>query len=354
MTTHSDESALRRALDLAARGPATGVNPQVGCIILSPTGDLLAEGWHRGAGTPHAEIDALAQLTPEQARGATAIVTLEPCNTWGRTGPCTEALIAAGIARVGYGVADPGPSAGGAARLEAADVVVTPDLCSAEATEFLRRWLTAMRHARPHVTLKWASTLDGRAAASDGTSQWITGAAARTRVHEQRAAVDAIIVGSGTVAADNPSLTARGDGGQLLTHQPIPVVLGDRPIPADAALHRHPHAIIHLPGHNLRAALTELFDRNIRSVLVEGGPTLASAFVAEHLVDDYTVYLAPALLGGPLTALHSIGVGTIDDAVRLHLTSVEIVGTDVLITARAEPRPLPHPASPIADPQKEK
>src|SRR5690554_5797002 len=173
-------SAMRHALSVAAHGPAFGVNPQVGCVILNADGRMLAEGWHRGAGTAHAEVDALSKLSPEQTRGATAVVTLEPCNHTGLTGPCSQALIDAGITQVFYGATDPGAvSGGGADRLRDAGVQVTSGVLLAEIEEFLHPWLTATRFGRPYVTLKWASSLDGRAAASDGSSQWITGTAAR-------------------------------------------------------------------------------------------------------------------------------------------------------------------------------
>ena len=337
MAKHSTETetAMRRALSLAARGPATGPNPRVGCVILSPDGTVLGEGWHRGAGTAHAEIDALRSLgSPDAARGATAVVTLEPCNHTGRTGPCSEALLAAGIARVVYAVADPGEkSRGGAARLTGAGVAVTGGVLAAEAEAFMRVWLTSVRLGRPFVTLKWASSLDGRTAAADGTSRWITGTAARQRVHEQRAASDAIVVGTGTVLADDPSLTARGDGGELLSVQPLPVVIGERPVPTDAALRRHPRGLVETGTRDLAAALSLLFDRGIRHAYVEGGPTLASALVAAGLVDEYLVYLAPALIGGDRLALGDLGVGTIGDARRLRITSVERLGDDLLIIA---------------------
>ncbi|GMA94340.1 hypothetical protein GCM10025881_11640 [Pseudolysinimonas kribbensis] len=235
-------AAMRRALELAELGPLTGGNPRVGCVLLDADGRTVAEGWHRGAGTPHAEIDALAKVGGD-ARGLTAVVTLEPCNHWGRTGPCSIALIGAGISRVVYGVTDPGShSAGGGARLREAGVEVVGGVRAAEVEELLECWLASERRGRPWVTVKWASTLDGRAAAADGTSRWITGTAARQRVHEERASNDAILVGTGTVLADDPSLTARGDAGELLSHQPVPVVVGRRPIPDDAALRRHPGA----------------------------------------------------------------------------------------------------------------
>ena len=328
-------SAMRHALSVAAHGPAFGVNPQVGCVILDAEGRMLAEGWHRGAGTAHAEVDALSKLTPEQARGATAVVTLEPCNHTGLTGPCSQALIDAGIARVFYGASDPGPvSGGGADRLRQAGVEVTGDTLLSEAEEFLHRWLTAARLRRPFVTLKWASSLDGRAAAADGSSQWITGTAARQRVHEQRASSDAILVGTGTVLADDPSLTARGEAGELLEHQPIPVVIGSTPVPSGAKLLKHPQALIHAPTRDLGAVLHDLFERGVRHAFVEGGPTLASAFIAAGLVDEYLIYLAPALIGGDRLAVGDIGVDSIADARRLGIRAIERVGDDVLIVAR--------------------
>ena len=335
------ESAMRRALALAARGPATGHNPRVGCVILSPSGEVIAEGWHRGAGTAHAEVDALSRLAPGAGTGATAVVTLEPCDHTGRTGPCSEALLAARVARVAYAVADPGELAhGGAKRLAAAGVEVVPGLLAEEGERFLGDWLTAVRLSRPFVTLKWASTLDGRTAAADGSSRWITGTAARQRVHEQRAASDAIAVGTGTVFADDPALTARGDAGELLAHQAVPVVIGERPIGADAALHRHPLGVIETGTRDLDAVLSGLFRRGIRHLFVEGGPILASAFVAAGLVDRYLVYLAPALLGGDRMAIGDIGVGTISEARRLRIDSVELLGGDLLITASPIGNPL--------------
>jgi diaminohydroxyphosphoribosylaminopyrimidine deaminase/5-amino-6-(5-phosphoribosylamino)uracil reductase len=336
--TAAYDDAMRRALELSARGPVTGGNPQVGCVLLDDTGRIVAEGWHRGAGTPHAEVDALSHLT--DARGLTAVVSLEPCNHTGRTGPCSEALIAAGVTRVVYAVSDPGhESSGGAERLRAAGVEVLPGVLAEEANDLLHVWLTAVARRRPWVTVKWAATLDGRAAASDGTSQWITGTAARQRVHEQRATSDAILVGIGTVLADDPSLTARGDAGELLHHQPLPVVVGERPVPVDAALRRHPAGLFETGTRDLERVLAELNDRAIRRVYVEGGPTLASAVIAAGLADEYAIYLAPALLGGEKLAIGDLGIRTIADARRLHIVSVEQLGEDLLVMAR--PRTTP-------------
>jgi diaminohydroxyphosphoribosylaminopyrimidine deaminase/5-amino-6-(5-phosphoribosylamino)uracil reductase len=345
MTSISEyDVAMRRAFALATQGPLVGGNPQVGAVLLDATGAIVAEGWHRGAGTPHAEVDALSKLPAlgrslpgggPDASGLTAVVTLEPCNHTGRTGPCSVALLEAGIERVVYAISDPGhASGGGAQRLRDGHVEVLDGVLAGEAEVLLHSWLSSVRRGRPWVTVKWASTLDGRAAAADGTSQWITGTAARQRVHEQRAASDAVLTGTGTVLADDPSLTARGDGGELLAHQPIPVVVGERAIPADAALRRHPAGLIETGTRDLTAVLTDLDARGIRRVFVEAGPQLVSAIIAAGYADEYAVYLAPALLGGDRLAIGDIGIPTIGDARRLRLDSVEQLGDDLLITAR--------------------
>lgn len=330
--TSRERQAMLRALELAANGPAGGVNPRVGCIILDADGTVLAEGWHRGAGTAHAEVDALSHLEPGAARGATAVVTLEPCNHTGRTGPCALALLEAGVDRVVFAVDDPGHhSGGGAERLEAGGVRVVPGVLEDEAEAFLDDWLTTARLGRPLVTVKWASTLDGRIAASDGTSRWITGAPARLDVHRRRSEHDAILVGTGTVLADDPSLTARDAEGRLLPRQPLPVVLGDRAIPAGAAVRRHPRPVLHHHGHDPAAVLAELRAVGVRSVLVEGGPTVATAFLRAGLADTVLTYLAPVLLGGPRLAIDDLGVDTIDDAIRLEPAGIEQLGDDLLV-----------------------
>ncbi|SFR95345.1 diaminohydroxyphosphoribosylaminopyrimidine deaminase / 5-amino-6-(5-phosphoribosylamino)uracil reductase [Microbacterium sp. cf046] len=339
----AEYGAMRRALALALRGPR-GVNPQVGAVILSPSGDVIAEGWHRGAGTVHAEVDALSQLADGAARGATAIVTLEPCNHTGRTGPCSEALIAAGIARVIYSVSDPNPeSTGGAQRLREAGVEVESSLLEVAGTDLLASWLTVQRLGRPHVTVKWAQSLDGRAAAADGTSQWITGPDARADVHRRRALADAIVVGTGTVLADDPALTARRPDGTLHDDQPIPIVLGDRTIPADASLHRHPRPLRQRRGDDLPGLLAELRGLGVHRVFIEGGPTVASAFLRDGLVDEVLAYLAPVLIGGDRLALTDVGVATIADARRLDVAAVESLGADLLVIAHPSGASGPSP-----------
>ncbi len=333
MASAVEIDAMRRALQLARRGPR-GLNPQVGAVILSADGHVLAEGYHRGAGTAHAEVDALSQLTPDATRGATAVVTLEPCNHTGRTGPCAVALIDAGVARVVYALDDPTDAAsGGADRLRAAgvDVEAGPEADAAE--HLVRDWTHLQRTGRPHVTVKWAQSLDGRAAADDGTSQWITGPSARRDVHARRAQADAIVAGTGTVRSDDPALTARADDGSLLEGQPTPVIIGESETASDAAVRRHPRDPLFYATHDLRAVLADLAEQGVQRVFVEGGPTLASAFVREGLADELLVYIAPVLLGGSRLALGDVGVPSIDAARRLAVASVTPLGDDLLIVA---------------------
>lgn len=336
MAVHERERrAMARAIDVASLGPR-GINPQVGAVILSPTGEILAEGWHQGAGTAHAEVDALSKLSEGVARGATAVVTLEPCNHTGRTGPCALALIEAGISRVVYALDDPGAvSGGGAERLRAAGVDVEAGEQADAVRVLIADWLTAHRLGRPHITVKWAQSLDGRAAAADGSSQWITGPDARADVHHRRAEAAAIVVGTGTVLADNPALTAR-DGERLFEQQPIPVVIGSRATPSDAALHRHPHKPLFYDTRDLPAVMADLHERGIQNVFVEGGPTLASAFIAAGLVDRVLVYIAPVLLGGDRLALADLGVTTITAARRLTIDEWIPLGADLLAIARPD------------------
>lgn len=347
------DRAMRRALEIARRGPR-GVNPQVGAVLLSPDGDVLAEGWHRGAGTAHAEVDALTNLAatagPDAARGATAVVTLEPCNHTGRTGPCSEALIAAGVARVVYAVDDPGEaSSGGAERLRTAGVEVTGGWRADEGRELLASWLDVQRLGRPVVTIKWAQSLDGRAAAADGTSQWITGPDARADVHRRRSLADAIVAGTGTLLADDPALTARRPDGSLYADQPRPVVVGTRAVPQEAAVRRHPRPFMQDEGEDLPDLLARLRELGAHRVFVEGGPTLASSFLREGLADEVLVYIAPTLIGGPRFAVGDIGVASIDQQRRLHAASVEHLGDDLLIIGRVADAP----ASPVSTTKEE-
>ena len=327
---------MRRALELAATpGVPLGPNPRVGAVLLAPDGSVVGEGYHRGAGTPHAEVDALASAG-SAARGAIAVVTLEPCNHTGRTGPCAQALLAAGVARVVFAQSDPNPlAAGGATTLRDAGVDVEAGLLEDEAVALNRAWNFAVTHGRPLVTWKAASTLDGRVAAADGTSRWITSAASRADVHELRSRVGAVVVGTGTALADDPHLAVRRDG-QTAPHdeQPLRVVVGTRDLPPQARVYDDAAPTLQLRTHDPREVLRELAAREVRHVLLEGGPTLAAAFVRSGVVDEVRWYVAPALLGAGAHALADAGMTTIADALRLEVSDVVRVGDDVRIDAR--------------------
>ncbi|MCW2549174.1 MAG: ribD [Mycobacterium sp.] len=324
-------SAMRRAIELAARGlGSTSPNPVVGCVILAADGGVAGEGWHAHAGGPHAEIAALADAG-ERARGATAVVTLEPCAHTGRTGPCTEALMAAGIHRVVYAVTDPNPAmAGGAEALRAGGVEVEGGVLVSEAARGNEAWLHVMRTGRPFVIWKYAASLDGQVAAADGSSRWITGPDARRDVHRLRSEVDAIAVGVGTVLADDPQLTVRPQSPQGAVRQPLRVVF-DRSgrTPPGARVHDAAAETV-ITAESPEVALAQLRQRGVVSVLLEGGPTLAGAFWAGGLIDKVIGYYAPALLGsGRYPVLIGGGIDTIAAAGRLVLDDVTRLGDDV-------------------------
>jgi diaminohydroxyphosphoribosylaminopyrimidine deaminase/5-amino-6-(5-phosphoribosylamino)uracil reductase len=329
-----ERAAMRRALALGetVRG-TTSPNPPVGAVILAPDGTLAGEGATQPAGGPHAEVVALA-AAGETARGGTAVVTLEPCAHTGRTGPCTEALLDAGVAKVIYAVDDPNPAAsGGAAVLRKAGVTVVSGALAREAEAgAMRAWLHAVRTARPFVTWKYAATLDGRVAAADFTARWISSAASRADSHALRAKVDAIMVGSGTVLADDPSLTVRDTDGELLDRQPLRVVLDRRHrVPQSAQVLDSAAETLVLDTAVPRFALKALFDRGVRHVLLEGGPTLAGAFVEARCVDEVIAYLAPTLLGDGPSALGHAGIGSLAGAVTLEVHSVSRTGGDIKV-----------------------
>ncbi len=332
---------MLHALDLAGRG-VRGANPLVGAVLLSSDGVVLGEGYHRGAGSPHAEPAALADARARGAdpRGATMIVTLEPCNHTGRTGPCSEALIAAGVARVVYAADDvAGAAAGGARRLRAAGVHCVGGLQAERSRRLNERWSVAVAQERPFVTLKSAQSLDGRVAAVDGSSRWITGAEARADGHRIRALADAVLVGTGTVLADDPLLTVRLDGtagsgtiagseagsraGQARAGDAgvrpggprrLRVALGKTPVPATAAIRGDD--FLQLTTRDVPAALDALFAKGVRHLLVEGGPRIASAFLRAGVVDELFSYVAPVLLGDGAPAFPDLGIATLQDAAR--------------------------------------
>lgn len=375
-----DITNMRACLDLATLGPVADPNPRVGCVVTTADATVAGAGYHRGAGTPHAEVAALSDAAAQgrDVAGGTAYVSLEPCTHTGRTGPCVEALLQAGIARVVVLRGDPGEvSGGGARRLRDAGVAVDllPDLLTgsdattdrssdlsagstgedrqvltaiAEAAALLvEPWEFALRHGRPFVTWKYAATLDGRSAAKDGTSQWITGETARADVHARRATAGAVVAGTGTVLADDPALTVRDETGEPVGDQPLRVVVGERDVPASAKVFEtveRAEPAVHLRTRDVHEVLAGLYERGIRHVWLEGGPTLAAAFLAAGLVDEIVGYLAPALLGAGASAVGDLGIDSIGGISRFELRSVDRVGDDIRIVMRraTESHPAPH------------
>ncbi|QZS59985.1 bifunctional diaminohydroxyphosphoribosylaminopyrimidine deaminase/5-amino-6-(5-phosphoribosylamino)uracil reductase RibD [Rhodococcus opacus] len=326
------DAAMQIAIGAAesARG-FTSPNPAVGAVVLDAAGRIAGVGMTQPPGGPHAEVVALREAG-DAARGGTAVVTLEPCNHHGRTGPCSQALLDAGVVAVHFAVGDPNPeAAGGAETLVSAGVDVTSGLRAQDVERGpLRAWLHRQRTGRPHVTWKYAATLDGRSAAADGTSQWITGPEARERVHADRAKLDAIVVGTGTVLADDPRLTVRMPDGSLAAHQPVRVVVGLGDIPADARVLDDSAPTLLLRTHDVDEVLAALAEYT--DVLLEGGPRLAGAFLAAGRVDRIQAYLAPLVLGAGPSAVAEAGVHTIDGALRFRHESVETIGPDLLLS----------------------
>jgi diaminohydroxyphosphoribosylaminopyrimidine deaminase/5-amino-6-(5-phosphoribosylamino)uracil reductase len=309
--------SLERALALAERGHGkTHPNPIVGCV-LARDGEVVAEGWHERAGGPHAEVIALAHAG-ERAHGATAYVTMEPCAHHGRTPPCADALISAGVARVVAGCLDPHPDhSGGLERLRASgiDVSVADGELGFASRAQNEAWRTSVSLGRPFVILKFAATVDGRVTVPG--ERWVSGEDARRRVHELRAQVDAVAVGMGTVRADDPLLTARDVDA---IRQPRRIAFGRGPLPAGSELE--------LRNGALAGELRSLAEEGVQSLLLEGGPTLAASFLRENLVDKVLLFVASKLAGAGHVLLEGVAA-----PVPLTRLRAERVGDDVLIAA---------------------
>lgn len=362
-----DERYMRRALELAERGVGwCSPNPPVGAVLVRQ-GVVIGEGWHALAGGPHAEVaalrDALSRHRAADLRGAHLYVTLEPCNHDGRTPPCTRAILEAGIGAVIVGTGDPNPrvAGGGAAFLRSSGVTVHTGMCESEARHLIRMFAHHTTAGRPFVVAKFGASLDGKTATSAGASQWITGSESRREVHALRHAVDAVLVGVGTVIADNPALTARRDEA---SRSPTPVVIDSSgripqtcrlvahaveqglivattskmPVATENALIASGVEIWRLPADDrgrvqLAPLLDQLGESGVQSVLVEGGGTVHGSFFDDDLVDEVWAFLAPSIIGGASapTAVAGLGSSTLDHAARFHRTAVDIVGEDVLI-----------------------
>lgn len=306
-------------------------NPYVGCVIVRD-GEVVGEGYHHYTGDLHAEANALRQAG-EAARGATAYVTLEPCNHFGRQPPCSEALIRAGVARVVVACADPNPKAmGGLAKVAAAGIATQIGFLEEEAAAVNQQFLFAVRHRRPRVVLKAACSLDGRIALPSGESQWITGEAARREGHRLRVACGAVLVGRRTVELDDPQLTARIPG---VVNQPLRIVLdpqrklkGTERVFDDSAPTRHVTGAIDLP-----ALLSDLYESGVKGLLVEGGAVTAGSFLRAGLVDRLELFMAPKLLGDGPSWLHGLELGALGDAPMARIRETRRVGSDLWIRA---------------------
>ncbi|WP_136245150.1 bifunctional diaminohydroxyphosphoribosylaminopyrimidine deaminase/5-amino-6-(5-phosphoribosylamino)uracil reductase RibD [Mycobacterium intracellulare] len=326
------DAAMRLAIEQSTLVKGTTYpNPPVGAVILDAGGEGVGVGGTEPAGGDHAEILALRRAG-DLAAGGTVVVTLEPCNHYGKTPPCVNALLDAKVATVVYAVADPNPqAAGGAARLEEAGVAVRSGVLADEVARGpLREWLHKQRTGLPHLTWKYASSVDGRSAAADGSSQWISSEASRLDLHRRRGACDAIVVGTGTVLADDPALTARLPDGSLAARQPLRVVVGMREIPSEAKVLNDDSRTMLIRTHDPAEVLKAVSDRT--DVLLEGGPTLAGAFLRAGAVDRILAYVAPTLLGGPVTAVDDVGVSTITRALRWQFDGIDRVGPDVVLS----------------------
>lgn len=359
-----DQRFMRRALDLAARGRGlTSPNPLVGCVIVDERGTVVGEGFHLYAQVKHAETIALEQAG-ERARGATCYVSLEPCAHYGRTPPCTDALIRAGIQRVVAPIVDPNPLVAGRgfAQLRAAGIEVEVGLLAREAERLNEHYLHYMRTRRPFVHLKLACSLDGKIAARSGDARWITGETARARAHELRHVHDAILIGAGTALADDPLLTDRSG---LARHRPLVRVVLDeelrldarsklaqtaRAVPvivfaradADAARCRALEELgveVVLGDTEPLAVLEELGRRKLQSVLIEGGSNVAGRFLEASLVNKATFFVAPIIIGAEgIPAVGNLRTERVMDAVRLHEVVIERHGDDVEVTGYLESR----------------
>lgn len=376
--TAADHAFMSRALQLAAQGLyTTDPNPRVGCVIVRGE-EIVGAGFHARAGEPHAEVNAL-RMAGERAGGATVYVTLEPCSHHGRTGPCADALISAGPARVVVAMQDPNQQVrgNGMAKLRAAGIAVDVGVLESEAGALNPGFIARMTRGTPFVRLKLAMSLDGRTAMADGTSQWITGAEAREDVQRLRARSSAVLTGIGTLLADNPALTVRPDDWRhgIYAHewvrQPLRVLLdrelraapeaalfaaaggetlvvaGDRVLASPAGgrraelLRAQGVEVIGLPvvgaGIALAALMTELGLREVNELLVEAGATLAGAFVAAGLVDELVVYAAPVLLGSQARPLLALPIAGMAEKIPLILKDVRMLGGDIRMTALVRP-----------------
>ena len=325
---------LKRANELACLGLGkTGSNPIVGAVVVSPAGAIIGEGFHKSG--PHAEVVALEQAG-QSAKGGTLFVTLEPCNHQGKTGPCTEAIIKAGITKVVYAVRDPNPLAsGGAKALETAGIEVVFNSEVAEIAQSNRAWLHKIKSNRPYFIWKIATTLDGRTAAIDGSSKWITGPESRAEVSQLRSESSAILIGTATALADNPNLIPR-DIETTRETNPVRIVMGLREIPSDFNLNNDAAETIFLRSHDFSELLKLCVERNFSQVFVESGSELGTALLKAGLIDELVIFQAASLLGSGLSFIGDLGATNIKEKMDFLIRDVAQFGNDLKITLTKE------------------
>jgi diaminohydroxyphosphoribosylaminopyrimidine deaminase/5-amino-6-(5-phosphoribosylamino)uracil reductase len=324
MDNHYDE-AMRHAISLALLGEGkTGSNPIVGAVILDSNGQKVSEGFH--AGGDHAEVVAIKAAKSIPA-GSTIVVTLEPCNHTGRTGPCVDAIIDAGISRVVYATADPNPvAAGGADRLREAGIEVVSGVLENASRFFNRAWFNVIEKKRPLFIWKIAATLDGKTAALDGSSKWITSDPSREFVSFLRRKCDGILVGTGTVIADNPELIPHDDEE---VKNPLRIVMGNREIPANSHVLDDRAELLHVKSHDFSELVSQLLERGIKYVFVEAGSELGTAMMRENLIDEIMLFQAPSILGGGRNFIGDLGISTLAERKNLEVLAVREIGKDI-------------------------
>ena len=325
--------AMQRAITLSEKGLGKcAPNPIVGAVIIDKDGKVIGEGFHdRMSSKDHAEVVAINNAGA-RTKGATMVVTLEPCNHLGQTGPCTQAIIDAGITSVVYAVSDPNPQAsGGQAKLKAAGINVVSNVLSKEAAYANRAWLTKIAKNRPYFIWKVATTLDAKIAASDGSSKWISNEVSRSDVQRLRRESDAILVGTNTVVVDNPHLIPRGDYIGY-THNPIRVICGEQKLPKDSKVFDDAAQTVVVKSKDLNQLVAKLSELELNQVFVEAGPTLASAMIKASLIDEVIIYQAPTLLGAGKTFYINELNSSINDQLRLEHISTQVLAGDLKST----------------------
>ena len=322
----SAEAAMARAIDCARLGLGkTFPNPIVGAVITSATGEFISEGFHQGA--DHAEVIAI-KAAKEIPAGSIIYVSLEPCNHHGKTPPCVDAIIEAGISKVIYAASDPNPVAsGGADRLQGAGIEVISGLNEIQARNENRAWLTKIEKQRPRITWKIASTMDGKVAASDGSSKWITGELARADVALMRSQADAIVTSTATVKADNPLLTSKGAG-----NNPVRIVMGETEIPANSQVLGNDAETVLINSHDFKDLINLANKRGFNQLMIEAGPTFGTALLRADLIDEIVLFQAPTFLGSGLPAIGDLGITNITGRLDFEISDVEVIGADLKIT----------------------